>query len=1633
MILDLLTIPDNTNDIDELVNRYKDLDLVQSVTKMRADQIGEAEIKATLAKQGYDAELVKQTMLENANNISKEKGIVTINKQVVATKAATIATKAANIALSMFGGIIAGVAISAVVNSIYSLVTAQERLAQETKESAEQFEVEQESIEGYVSKYEELHEALLNAKGDEEETYKVKKELLALQKELNEKFGDAYGKINLMADAYDDASNSIKRYGKEAAIEWLNDPDNKRGIKQAEEELLTEQTYTITPVINSDSDLGKDIKNIAKQFEDAGIGIEEGGQNQFYVKVTGNVENAKDAINDFVTELEGLRNKYEDSGSANFYEKTIEKSSNRLKKLQELLNDYSTQLERAQLNTVISDYGRNDTLLSDTYEKSLDAEEEYQEAIAKTTKENIYEDERVIDALNEIIKLRDKIYSNKDLMPYRDVFDKVFENVDIAGYEAYQEIQDKLENDNLFKNAAKSIKGMTDVEVKGMLEAFDEGSNSVDENSEKVKTLKNAYEEAGIELNDFITILRLLGIVTGEVDPEIDLEVKEDSLKDAIFKVGELENGFSSLEKIAESMRGKESFDFSLLNDSNFRETFGAFDEEYTNLINKITESPNDFNACKSAFEDLVTTWLYSTDTLKNLSEATADVTAKSLESLGVANASEVVQQALIVSKAQAVYATTDLTEVTEKEINRLFEEANAAGVSTEQFRAYIEQKLLDTPINTSGDIEALLNVVEALGLATEEWRRYYNARAEMSNLENATKKTGKSGLTYYEYEKDGVTHQVYQDAYDSYKKEYDQARKNTEEQIKALLNKPIQLSDKYGASKGGSKKNKDATEFDAAAEAVKRLKEELDDLQNTLNNTDSYSKKIPIIQQMIEKQQEYNNLLAQQAELYKSEYEKSLSSLPQEWQDRVAGNTVDIAQVPESLKDAVSRAQDFKDKWTSVNNTIQDSNNKLKELKNSMRELAQTKLDKEIGLLENNATDIQNDIDLAESMDLEATQEQYEDLISNASDQIEKYKEKLQGYYAELMEMQASGEIDTDRYYELQDSIQSCEDAISNCKQSQKEWNKAILELPIKYLEKANDELNEQLDNLQKQQDDYDSAISGVTNHLQDQIDAQEELKEAAQKAADEQIDALQEQIDALQEQKDALQEANEERQIQLNLEKAKYNLEKAQNQKTTRIYREGQGFVYEADQDAIRNAQDELDQAEFDKTIHDLDKQMDDYQEQIDDINEKLEEQLEKYDKEIERLQEILDSWNNVADAIQEAKDKAMADDILGDGWEDRVDSGDTSDIDNISGKYEENDKRQSWVEKQIEDNEKLIDSVNEYIEAWQQGEISIREAREEINDIVGDVIPEIEANDERVQSVTSYSTGWEAARLAVEANILALNAAAANNGEELSATEARRLAAEQYANQWAMAVTSVTGSLSSITTANANATAAESTYFKQREANISGFKVTYSSMANSIVSSCNQIVEACREAEEAMRDAIRAKKKAEKEGFAKGTRNAKPGLHAVAEGDKPEIIVPNDGMPLIANKETYFPFEGGETVFNPKETKEILSGKNLVKLEPEEMLFNNEQMNAITNLTKNIIPKNLYAKLNNDNERNNGADRFNRLINNKNNNAIKDVSIQIDNISLPNVKDGDSFAKAITDGSFSTAIKQRLYRKK
>lgn len=205
-----------------------------------------------------------------------------------------------------------------------------------------------------------------------------------------------------------------------------------------------------------------------------------------------------------------------------------------------------------------------------------------------------------------------------------------------------------------------------------------------------------------------------------------------------IDSINALSDGFDIIDKIYADVKDKDVFDFANLDTKKFQEAFGELGVEYENFIEKVSESPNDINACQQAFNELVSRYLEASGVLDNLNEENAKVTASMLELMGVLNAQELVDDALLRKKAELIVATDAYKNATDDEKQAMLEEIGT-GESLEQIIAQITlQKQLANinALDTSNDINAIYSLAQTAGFGAEALYNLAEARAFLMEAE---------------------------------------------------------------------------------------------------------------------------------------------------------------------------------------------------------------------------------------------------------------------------------------------------------------------------------------------------------------------------------------------------------------------------------------------------------------------------------------------------------------------------------------------------------------------------------------------------------------------------------------------------------------------------------------------------------------------------------------------------------------------------------------------------------------------------------------------------------------------------------------------------------------------------------
>lgn len=250
-------------------------------------------------------------------------------------------------------------------------------------------------------------------------------------------------------------------------------------------------------------------------------------------------------------------------------------------------------------------------------------------------------------------------------------------------------------------------------------------------------------------------------------------------------------------------------------------------------------------------------------------------------------------------------------------------------------------------------------------------------------------------------------------------------------------------------------------------------------------------------------------------------------------------------------------------------------------------------------------------------------------DLKDAQSSQIQDYINQLrdQGFYIDynaeknellINNMQHLADFSGDTAKALEKIIKKIQDLNSNNRTLDgsirdltgdvKDYYDQLADIPEKKLEKFNDLMKEfqqsQLDAVQDQIDDLNNAMKN-----------------------DERLKALEAEIEALEKQNDTIDKQKEMEEKLLAVEEARQKLQNAMTQKTLQVYREGQGFVWETDPDAIKDAQDELKDAEdaLNEQIRD---------DKLDKLKEEQENIKNSYQDQIDALEDFLENQNYIID---------------------------------------------------------------------------------------------------------------------------------------------------------------------------------------------------------------------------------------------------------------------------------------------------------------------------------------------------------------------------------------------------------------
>ena len=758
--------------------------------------------------------------------------------------------------------------------------------------------------------------------------------------------------------------------------------------------------------------------------------------------------------------------------------KDYEDLSNRLTEIKELQREITdTTLEKAGSLEVESRtiYHEMD-VLSAEIEKIIPNLNKFKKSLSAD------EDSGLIDNISDVQDYFVNIFGNKS-QNITDKFNAVWESVDFKKY------QDEL----------------TELAKVGKI------TPEVLESNENYNRLIEATGTTATEVADHIKCLFAdLG------DNLNSVSIPPISKSGMIADINELSSGFESLNKIMASIQGKNPFDYSLLDNKDFKDTFSEMGDSYVNFIEQISNTPNDINACQSSFNDLVTTWLESTGILSNVTDETANLTAAMLSNTGILNAEAVVTAALNANKIAAKLATIDFTKSVGEQIGAMRAELETYNLTASELDtltiAYGNAQNSMTKSLSDG-VAGRMNILKSELQAIKGVADAYNLIAGKIN-ESASK----TGDTSAEAQRNFNTNMKLNSGLDDqvravidYGKELDKVQALIDNATNSKGNMVYGGGSQSNKSGGKDSKSKEETtqEIDWLEKKLQRLKdqksqleseaafslyaylgltqEEFDRAQEILHKTDGLltedyqelatiannagislqdlytiienggaaNSKRSYLAQIVEQDKLLLDAYEDAIEKHRNKYEELATTISDEMRNKIEYNSSDIDILPDEEGKKVQEVISAYEKWQGAINEMRDlKKDYINDIK-AEYDNAVNYIDQQMKHLENTKNLIKGQMDYAKASGQIVTAYSYEEIIFSNEKSVAYLEKKISERKKELERLMQEGlATDDEDYYDIVSEIEGYEESIQSFRtEIQKTYNDLLM-LPIENMD---------------------------------------------------------------------------------------------------------------------------------------------------------------------------------------------------------------------------------------------------------------------------------------------------------------------------------------------------------------------------------------------------------------------------------------------------------------------------------------------------------------------------------------------------------------------------------------------------
>lgn len=368
---------------------------------------------------------------------------------------------------------------------------------QHTKDSIAEIEERNKSIDDNISKAQELRDSLDSGTLTEQEAYNAKSQLLDIQSQLSDSYGEQADGIDLVNGKLDEQIEKMQQLKVENAKSWLNDSDNEKNYEKAKKKMTKddyESFFGNTPTLamlgsepqkseytNSDTykEMLKRYQNSKSQIEEIQKAAEKAGLKQYTSTSTGQfqlgfenetVTGADEKLNNFLATVKELKRQFQDEGkNTDYFDNIISAAEDAESSYKDILDKHQEVYQEYLKNSMLAEgYGNNKP--ATVYQQYADAVDKYNEALQSGDTSKVEAAKTALDGVKDSV---DNIVSRDSGKKYKELFDEIADGIDTASEKTYEFKErlsgrgaDKLNNTVLSK--LKELKNYTDIDLKSI-------------------------------------------------------------------------------------------------------------------------------------------------------------------------------------------------------------------------------------------------------------------------------------------------------------------------------------------------------------------------------------------------------------------------------------------------------------------------------------------------------------------------------------------------------------------------------------------------------------------------------------------------------------------------------------------------------------------------------------------------------------------------------------------------------------------------------------------------------------------------------------------------------------------------------------------------------------------------------------------------------------------------------------------------------------------------------------------------------------------------------------------------------------------------------------------------------------